>query len=224
MVPLRTKVKKNLSRSPGRPKLRQQDAADPRLETILLAAYEVFLEKGISGATTLDIARRAHTSKREIYTLFGNKEALFTAMVRCRAGLMHQALALAPPQTLQEALQTLEQFGREFLALLTHPTTIAVYRLAIAEAGRLPEMGRMLDKLGRGAVWEALIDWFRRAQQAGVFGPIPVERAAGSFMALLMADLPVRLMLGAAPTPTAEDIAQRAASATAAFAGLWLGR
>ena len=60
------------------------------------------------------------------------------------------------------------------------PTTIAVYRLAIAEAGRLPEMGRMLDKLGRGAVWEALIDWFRRAQQAGVFGPIPVERAAGS--------------------------------------------
>ena len=43
-------------------------------------------------------------------------------------------------------------------------------------------------------------------------------------MALLMADLPVRLMLGAAPTPTAEDIAQRAALATAAFAGLWLGR
>ena len=224
MVPVSTKVKKNLSGSRRRRKPRQEDAADPRLEAILLAAYEVFLDKGISGATTLDIARRARTSKREIYRLFGSKEALFRVMVCSRAGLMRQALVLTPPQTEEAALQTLERFGREFLALLTHPTTIAVYRLAISEAGRLPEMGRMLDELGRGTVWEALTAWFRQAQQAGVFGPIPVAQAAGSYMALLMADLPVRLMLGAVPTPTAEEISQRAASATAAFVGLWLRR
>ena len=224
MVPISTNVKENLSRSPRLRKQRQEDAADPRLETILQAAHDVFIEKGISGATTLDIARRARTSKREIYTLFGSKEALFTAMVRARAEAMRHALVLEPPQTPEDALQTLERFGREFLALLTHPGTIAVYRLAITEAGRLPEMGRLLDKLGRGTVWEALTGWFRRAQQAGMFASIPVERAAGGFMALLLADLPVRLMLGAVPTPTAQEIAQRAASATAAFAGLWLRR
>jgi len=216
------KVKKNPAPQRSRRKNVPQGESDPRLEAILAAAYEAFVEKGISGATTLDIARRARISKREIYTLFGSKEALFTALVRGRAGLMRQVLELPPPQTPEAALQTLERFGREFLALLTQPTTIAVYRLAVSEADHMPELGRALDELGRGTVWNALTSWFRQAQQAGLFGQIPIERAAGSFMALLGADLPLRLMLGAVPPPTADEIAQRASAAIAGFARLWL--
>jgi len=97
-----------------------------------------------------------------------------------------------------------------------------VYRLAVSEADRMPELGRALDELGRGTVWNALTSWFRQAQQVGLFGQIPIERAAGSFMALLGADLPLRLMLGAVPPPTADEIAQRASAAIAGFARLWL--
>jgi len=190
---------------------------------MLVAAYESFVEHGVSGATTDEIARRARVSKREIYRLFGSKEELFTALVRERAAAMSGALELAPAGGREEALETLERFGREFLALLTAPTTIAVYRLAMAEAGRIPELGRQLDAEGRGRVWGALVGWMAEAGATGAL-PVPdVERAAGSYMALLMADLPVRLALGAVETPGAEELARRAALARAGFQRLWMG-
>ena len=196
---------------------------DPRCSVILRAAFDTFVEHGVSGATTEEIARRARVSKREIYRLFGSKEALFAELVRERAGAMSQALAIAPAADRASALDALEHFGREFLALLTDPTTVAVYRLAIAEASRLPALGRQLDAQGRGTVWAVLTLWMAEARKCGAL-PVPeVERAAGSFMALLMADLPVRAHAGRGAHPSAAELAQRAALARAAFTRLWLG-
>jgi AcrR family transcriptional regulator len=197
-------------------------AQDPRAAEIQRAAFEAFVEHGVAGATTDEIARRASVSKREIYRLFGSREALFAGLVRERAAVMRQALALAPPADAASALDALERFGREFLTLLTAPTTIAVYRLAVGEAARLPELGRELDLEGRGTVLSALMQWMTSAVEHGALHVPDVERAAGSFMALLIADLPVRLMLGAIGTPSQEELARRAALARAGFARLWL--
>lgn len=213
-----TKVKRRDFEPDGGP-----HPADPRRAAMLVAAYECFVEHGVSGATTDEIARRARVSKREIYRLFGSKEALFSELVRERAAVMRGALELAPSDGREAALDTLERFGREFLGLLAQPTTVAVYRLAMSEAARLPELGRQLDAEGRGNVMGALVRWMADAKARGAL-PVPdVERAAGSFMALLMADLQVRLALGAAPTPTPEEVARRAALARAGFQRLWLG-
>lgn len=221
-----TKVKSPASRRPRVAAAAAEPAeipGDPRSAAIQRAAFEAFVAHGVSGATTDEIARRARVSKREIYRLFGSKEALFAALVRERAAEMRRVLALAAPEEPASALETLERFGKEFLALLTAPTTTAVCRLAVGEAARLPELGRELDALGRGTVWAALRAWLAEAARRGVL-PVPdVDRAAGSFMALLMADLPVRLMLGAVSAPTAEEVAGRAALARAGFARLWLG-
>jgi len=196
--------------------------ADPRAKEIQRAAFEAFIEHGVSGATTEEIARRARVSKREIYRLFRSKEALFAELVRERAVLMRRALTLAPPSDAATALDTLQRFGREFLGLLTAPTTVAVYRLAVGESNRMPELGRELDAQGRGTVWAALTAWMAEAAQRGAL-PVPdVERAAGSFMALLMSDLTVRLMLGAVPTPADDELDRRAAMARNGFAHLWL--
>ncbi|WP_242343826.1 TetR/AcrR family transcriptional regulator [Anaeromyxobacter terrae] len=198
------------------------EAQDPRAAAIRRAAFEAFVEHGVSGATTDEIARRAQVSKREIYRLFGSKEVLFTELVRERASLMRRALDLPPPSDRASALETLERFGREFLTLLTAPTTVAVYRLVIGEVTRLPELGRQLDAQGRGTVSSALTGWITLAADRGAL-PVPdVQRAAGSFMALLMGELPTRLMLGAVATPPDGEIRRRAALATAAFTRLWL--
>jgi AcrR family transcriptional regulator len=216
--------------SPGRPVPAGSDAAtsagsgtpDPRGVVIRRAAFAAFVEHGVAGATTDEIARRARVSKREIYRLFGSKEALFSALVRERASLMRHALEPAPPTDSESALRTLERFGHEFLALLTSPSTIDMYRLVIGEAARLPELGRELDAQGRGTVWAALTAWMADAARRGALAVPDVERAAGSFMALLMGDLPVRLMLGAAATPSDDDLGRRAALARAGFVRLWL--
>ncbi len=211
-----TKVKR-------RPGSRVEGAPDARTDAILRAAFEAFVAHGVSGATTDEIARRARVSKREIYRLFGSKEDLFARLVRERAAAMRRALTLAPALDRAEALATLQRFGREFLVLLTDPTTVSVYRLAVGEAGQFPALGRELDESGRATVWAALSAWLADASARGVL-PVPdVERAGGSFLALLMADLPVRLMLGVIATPAPEEIDRRAALATAAFVRLWLG-
>ena len=120
------------------------------------------------------------------------------------------------------ALETLERFGREFLGLLTAPTTIALYRLVIGEAHRLPELGRELDAQGRGTVWSALKGWMTEAASRGALPVADVEGAAGTFIVLLMGDLPTRLMLGAVPTPSAPEIERRAARALEGFTRLWV--
>jgi len=220
MVPRSTKVKPRRPRSSLRP---PPPADDARGQAILAATFHAFCEHGAAGATTTEIARRAQVSKREIYALFGGKSALFEALVQQRAAAMRQRLALPPPADGPGLLDALEAFGREFLSHLTDPTTIAVYRLAAGEATRAPELGRALDEQGRASVWNALRGWVAEARERGLLFAPDADRAAGSFLALLMADLPVRLMLGAVPTPGPEEIARRSAAARAGFARLWMG-
>jgi len=43
---------------------------------ILSAAFAAFTENGYAGTSTLEIATRAHVSKRELYGLVGNKQEL----------------------------------------------------------------------------------------------------------------------------------------------------
>ncbi|HKV14836.1 MAG TPA: helix-turn-helix domain-containing protein, partial [Reyranella sp.] len=60
------------------------------------AAFAVLMERGYARASTLEIATRAKVSKRELYTLFGDKRGVLVEMVARRAARMHQALSLPP--------------------------------------------------------------------------------------------------------------------------------
>src|SRR5271166_3808139 len=66
-------------------------------ERVLTAAFALFRKRGFSGASTLEIATRAKVSKRDLYALFGNKDAMLTACIRERASRMRQPLELAAP-------------------------------------------------------------------------------------------------------------------------------
>jgi len=67
------------------------DPAEPSLrERVLKAAFEVFRKRGFSSASTLEIATRAKVSKRDLYALFGSKQAMLGACIKERAGHMRQ--------------------------------------------------------------------------------------------------------------------------------------
>lgn len=59
-------------------------ARDPKRtrERILAAALKEFSAKGLAGARVDRIARRARINKRMLYHYFGNKDGLFTAIMR----------------------------------------------------------------------------------------------------------------------------------------------
>ncbi len=103
---------------------------------------------------------------------------------------------------------------------VSHPTVIATFRLAIAEATRSPEVAQTLETAGRETTRLALTNLLARAQSAGLFGAGAPSEMATQFLALLWEGLMVSLLLGLAPTPKADEIERRAANATAAFLAL----
>lgn len=186
---------------------------------ILRAAFAEFRRHGFSGASTLDVATRAHVSKRELYALFDNKHAMLTACIKERAGRMRQPLdASTPlPQTRQEVAATLRELGASILRGASHPDVLTVYRLAIAESDRAPEIACALHSSGREANEAALGAWLAAAQARGLISDGDPAAMAAQFLDALWGGLLVQLLLRVRDAPTAEEIEQRAQAATAAL-------
>jgi TetR/AcrR family transcriptional regulator len=64
-----------------------------RLETILIAAEQVFAEKGIEAATVNDVAQAAELGKGTLYLYFTGKEDLIMAL--CHEAILHLQEAFA---------------------------------------------------------------------------------------------------------------------------------
>jgi hypothetical protein len=110
--------------------------------------------------------------------------------------------------------RVLASFGTKLVREVSHPTVIAVFRLAIAEVLRAPEVARTLDSIGRETTRAALRNIMARA--SGLLAGRPAELAA-EFVGLLWRDLMVSLLLGVAERPNPREIAGRARDAAAAF-------
>jgi AcrR family transcriptional regulator len=193
---------------------------EPRRRCILEAAYDVLMERGYAGASTLEIATRARVSKRELYAEFGNKSGILQALIAATAARMQLPLATADIGNRDDLAAALVAYGTMALAELTSPHVIAINRLAAAEAGRSSELGASLEENGREPNRKALIDLMGKAQAAGVLGPGEPNAMAGQFFSLLLGDLMLRLMLGVTARPGSAEIKKRAQSATEAVLAL----
>jgi AcrR family transcriptional regulator len=193
------------------------DASEsPVRERILEAALAAFVESGYSETSTLRIATRARVSKRELYALVGKKQEMLIACITERAGKLRLPEHMPMPRDRATLAAVLADFGAQMLREVSDPATIAVFRFAIAEADRAPEVAHALDSIGRAASRTALRDMLAKARQAGLLSGSPAEMAE-QFMALLWGDLMMSLLLRVAERPSPHEIKRRTHNATAAF-------
>jgi len=192
-------------------------AETPMHERILGAAYQAFMEEGYAGTSTLDIATRAKVSKRDLYANFASKHAVLVACIKSRAERMRLPPDLPIPGSRQMLASTLTAFATNLVREISHPSVIATFRLAIAEATRSPEIAQALDSGGRDAARRALAELLASAQLTGLIGPGEPAEMAMQFLGLLWEGLMVGLLLGVAATPEPAEAERRAAKATAAF-------
>jgi AcrR family transcriptional regulator len=183
---------------------------------ILDAAFEAFTKSGYAAASTLEIATRARVSKRELYALVGNKQEMLIACISARAKRLQVPADLPVPHDRATLAQVLASLGTRLVREITHPTVIAVFRLAIAEAVHAPEVAQGLDSIGREASRAALREIMAGAQRSGLLLGHPAELAE-QFSGLLWGSLMVSLLLGVAKRPTSREAAARARDATAEF-------
>lgn len=191
-------------------------------QRILDAAFEAFMERGYAASSTLEIATRARVSKRELYALVGNKQEMLVACIRERATRLKVPDDLPVPEDRETLEQLLTAFGAQILREITDPAVIAVFRLAISESLRAPEVGRIVDSIGRETIRVALREIMARATSSNLLDGRPTELAE-EFGTLLWGNVMVNLLLGVAERPSAREAAARARKATATFLHLHPG-
>ena len=185
-------------------------------ERVLEAAFTLFRENGFSSTSMLDIVTRARVSKRDLYAFFNNKHAVLAACISERAQQMRRPLDTTTPvpQTRDALATLLVELGRSILKTVCHPDVLTVFRLAIAESDRAPEIARTLHSSGREANEKALTELVRKAQALGLVLAGDPAVLAVRYLAVLWGDLLIWLLMRVREAPTKREIEIRARAAT----------
>jgi len=197
-------------------KARLAEEGTPARGRILEAAFSAFTKGGFAETSTLEIATRARVSKRELYALFGSKQDILVACLTDRAGRLRLPIDLPELRDRPTLGRTLSLFGARLLREVSDPAVIAMFRLAIAEAARTPDIAQALNDIGIAASRDALREIMRRARAAGLVSGEPVD-LAGQFFGLLWGNLMLGLLLGTAERPAPRELERRAEAASEAF-------
>jgi len=193
---------------------------NPICDRILGAAFRAFLENGYAATSTLEIATRAKVSKRDLYTNFGSKQAILIACIASRAARLSLPPDLPSPRNRDMLAATLTTFGTTILREVSHPTVMAMFRLAIAEAEHSPEIARTLND-SRSVSRHALVELLAEAQKIGILGGGDPQQMTEQFFALLWGDLMLGRLLGIAGAPRPAEIEKRVHAAAEAFLKLY---
>lgn len=155
---------------------------------ILSGAREAFLEQGYEGASTDDIVRRAGVSKGTVYKYFPDKRTLFITIVKeeCEAQAK-QALEVEGSPADPEP--TLRRMARNMAGLFVSPYMHAVYRLAVGESARFPELAQTFYRSGPELGIRRIAAFLRAAVAHGTLAIDDVDLAADQFSQLCKADL-----------------------------------
>jgi len=210
-------IKERVVATASRSKRRQEGGDETAVrQRILDAAFAAFMKSGYATASTLEIATRARVSKRELYTLVGNKQEMLIACIRERAKRFDVPADLPVLRDREILAHVLASFGTKVVREASDPTVIAVFRLAISEVTHAPEVARALDSIARERSRASLRKIMSGAQASGLLTGRPAELAE-QFAGLLWRDLQVSLLLGVAERPSPREIAGRARDAATAF-------
>ena len=185
-------------------------------ERILDAAFEAFRKNGYAATSTLEIATRARVSKRELYSIVGNKQEMLAACISARASRFQLPVELPAVHDRQTLARILTVCGAQLVREISDPAVIAVFRLAIAEAVNAPEVAQALDSIGREASRATLRQVMAQALASGLLNGRPAELAE-QFGGLLWGTLMVSLLLGVAERPGKREALVRAREAATAF-------
>ncbi len=190
--------------------------AERKVAQVLDGARAIILARGFEGATVDDIAREAGVSKATMYRYYPDKAAIFAAVMQ--RDCCQQENALLGVETEGRSLHDiLVDIGERFIGFVLSPDTLRMFRTAVAETERFPEVGQAFFASGpdRGRVWLGPI-----LAGASARGEIEIDcpnLAAERFFALLKADLFLRKLFGVPHLDTETDLSAHVARTVHAF-------
>ncbi len=178
-----------------------------KAQTVLEAARAVFLSHGFSAATTDMIQREAGVSKSTVYAHYPTKDALFIAVIEseCSAFIASVQDIRFYPGGLRE---TLSRLARAYLKLLLSPSSLALFRVIIAETARFPHLANTFYQMGPAAMNAKVAGLLAHAVESGELDldGIEVMEAAAVFVVLTRGEVQLQCLTHVNSTPTAKQI------------------
>lgn len=172
---------------------------------ILDAATQVFSDHGYGGASMGEIAKVSGVSKGTLYNHFDSKEDLFVAFAfELLEGYAKDLLEI-PLES--DHVEVLRSVGVAYFELLYSEEATRIYRAAVAEAQRFPEVLKAFYERGPGRAAERLGTFLAVTAQHGdvSLGDFTPYEAADLFLNICRGDAFLERFKGA-PRPSPQDI------------------
>src|SRR5262250_1044715 len=144
-----------------------KSAKDDRRDAIVAIAHTTFIENGYSGTSMSAIAARLGGSKGTLYNYFKSKEELFVAVVERKCAQILGMMSEAEIKSGGDLRATLADFGEHFLALVLNDENIAMFKLAVSESDRFPEIGQAIYNSGISQNLGRMTEFLRHAKDNG---------------------------------------------------------
>jgi AcrR family transcriptional regulator len=182
----------------GRPRLLDDSA---RRESLVAAAEHVFVEMGYGAASMDGIARCAGMSKKTIYQVFETKQELFAAVIDSRRNELAAMIEAEHSDAVLRPDDVLRQFLTQIACFVLAPRQAALYRLAVAESQRAPELANAFYREGSSKVCSPLTEWLAAQHERGILN-VPDPIAAGKMLFYMaIAELQMRVLIGECREP-----------------------
>ena len=188
-----------------------------RQKDVLDAALGLLVEGG-DGLTMTGVARRASCSKETLYKWFGDRDGLLTATVQWQASKVRMVPVDRETLDKRTLAIALEKFGRDWLAVLTGETSVALNRLAVSYAGQEKRnLGRIVLENGPIGMAKRCIPLLEAGREAGLLKFEDADQTFRTFFGLVVRDTQIRMLLGEQRRPSEELIAAQARRAREQF-------
>jgi len=185
-------------------------------DRLLNAATEVFLEKGFSAATIDEMAVRAKAGKITFYNHFGNKEALFEAIILRVNKTIFQGFVSALEAN-ASVMETLTLFLQRLTDVLHDDEAVRLVRVLHAETQRFPRLAEVFDRDGPRKSHAMLEKFLLQRMQAGELRRANASIAAEQLVHMAIGERSRRTLLGLSPSLSRNESDLRIASAIDTF-------
>lgn len=174
-----------------------------RAATIYSAAYDLLAQLGYGGTSMLRIAQTAKASNETLYRWYGDKDGLFTVMVRENAAET-RLLLVSALEGHGDAWDALAAVAPVFLRMILGDRAILLNRAAAADP--TGALGAAISAGGRQEIQPLICRLMERICAGTQYTP---DQVTGWFLGILLGDLQVRRIIHDHPALSEQDIRQR---------------
>ena len=178
-------------------------AFNQKQEQILQGAMRVFLREGYSRTSMDRVSSEAGVSKQTIYSYFGDKARLFTALlewvtVANYSDIMYVDENYSEPETFLRSFT--ETY---FTKIVDNEHYLGLFQLIVTESQRFPELAKLYTQVVIQRGRQLLVNFFNHHPDLGITDP---EATAHIFMGSLVSYIMVQeLLYGKEIMPLSRD-------------------